>query len=129
MNLCFPQSGVGFKKDWTFFATSHAESLCDSIKETVKRLVGHENLQCPFARSNFAAPINSRLNVVVRAPPHLGWVEMAVDLPEGPHYPGDSPLFFLPCCPLNNCRRAAHSFSKIGRLSSSPHSFPSLDEQ
>ena len=32
--------------------------------------------------------------------PRLGWVEMAVGLPEGPSYPGHSPLFFSLCCPL-----------------------------
>ena len=26
--------------------------------------------------------------------PRLGWAEMAVDLPEGPSYPGHSPSFF-----------------------------------
>ena len=59
-------------------------------------------------------PINSRLNVVVRS--RLGWVEMAVGLPEGPSYPGHSSLIFSLCCPLNNRRKAAHSFFKIGRL-------------
>ena len=47
--------------------------------------------------------------------PRLGWVEMAVGLPEGPNYPGHSPSFFLLCCPLNDRRRAAHSLFKIGR--------------
>ena len=48
--------------------------------------------------------------------PRLGWVEMAVGLPEGPSYPGHSPFFFSLCCPLNDRRRAAHSIFKIGRL-------------
>ena len=48
--------------------------------------------------------------------PHLGWVEMAVGLPEGPSYPGHSPFIFSLCCPLNDRRRAAHSIFKIGRL-------------
>ena len=47
--------------------------------------------------------------------PRLGWVEMAVGLPEGPSYPG-SPLHFFAMLPLNDRRRAAHSFFKIGRL-------------
>ena len=44
---------------------------------------------------------------------------MAVGLPDGPSYPGLSAgtTIFSPCCPLNDCRRAAHSFFKIGRLS------------
>ena len=41
---------------------------------------------------------------------------MAVGLPEGLSYPGNSPLIFSLCCPLNDCRRAAHSIFKIGRL-------------
>ena len=48
--------------------------------------------------------------------PRLGWVEMAVGLPEGPSYPGHSPFIFSVCCPLNDRRRAAHSIFKIGRL-------------
>ena len=41
-----------------------------------------------------SASINSRLNVVVRSPTRLGWVEMAVGLPEGPSYPGHSSSIF-----------------------------------
>ena len=50
----------------------------------------------------------------------LGWVEMAVGLSEGPSYFVHSPHtdHFLLCCPLSNCRRAARSLFKIGRLSS-----------
>ena len=50
--------------------------------------------------------------------PRLGWVEMAVGLPEGPSYPGHSTkTTFLPCFPLNDRRKAAHSFSKTSRPS------------
>ena len=48
--------------------------------------------------------------------PLLGWIEMAVGLPEGPSYHGHSPFIFSLCCPLNDRRRAAHSIFKIGRL-------------
>ena len=48
--------------------------------------------------------------------PRLGWVEMAVGFPEGPSYPGHSPIIFSLCCTLNDRRRAAHSIFKIGRL-------------
>ena len=48
--------------------------------------------------------------------PRLGWVEMAVGLPEGPSYPGHSPFIFSLCCPLNDRRRVAHSIFEIGRL-------------
>ena len=47
--------------------------------------------------------------------PRLGWVEMAVGLPEGPSYPRHSPFIFSLCCPLNDRRRAAHTIFKIGR--------------
>ena len=51
--------------------------------------------------------------------PRLGWVEMAVGLPEDPSYPRhSSEAIFLPCHPLIDHRRAAHCFSKIGHLSS-----------
>ena len=49
--------------------------------------------------------------------PRLGWVKMVVGLPEGSSYPRNSTgIIFLPCCPLNDRRRAAHSFLKIDRL-------------
>ena len=52
-------------------------------------------------------------------PNPVGLVEMAVSLSEGPSYPGHShQTIFSSCCPLNDRRRAARSFSKIGRLSS-----------
>ena len=53
-------------------------------------------------------------------PTPFGWVEMAVGLPEGPSYPGHSPHtnHFFAMLPLNNRRRAARSFFKIGLLSS-----------
>ena len=47
--------------------------------------------------------------------PCLGWVEMAVGLPEGPSYLGHCPSLFA-MLPLNDRRRAANSFFKIGRL-------------
>ena len=66
-------------------------------------------------RSYFSAPINSRLNVVVRSPTPFGLGQNGCWFPEGPSYPGYSPSFLL-CNPLNDCRRTAHSFLKIGRL-------------
>ena len=80
-----------------------------------------EHLLC---RNWCSAPIHIRLNVWCDPQPRLGWVEMAVGLPEGPSYPRHSSRtnHFLPCCPLNDRRRAARSFFKIGRLSS-PFSF------
>ena len=41
---------------------------------------------------------------------------MAVGLPEGPSSPMAFPFTSSLCCPLNDRRRAAHSFFKIGRL-------------
>ena len=47
--------------------------------------------------------------------PHLGWVEMAVGLPEVRGTRALSSIFSL-CCSLNDRCRAAQSFFKIGRL-------------
>ena len=41
---------------------------------------------------------------------------MAVGLPEDPSYPGHSRIIFSLCRALNDCRKAAHSFLKIGHL-------------
>ena len=48
----------------------------------------------------------------------MGWVEMAVGLPEGPSYPSFRalPFIFSLCRPLNDRRKAAHSFLKISCL-------------
>ena len=35
-----------------------------------------------------ASPISSNLNVMVRSPNPLGWIEIAVGLPEDPRYSG-----------------------------------------
>ena len=50
--------------------------------------------------------------------PLLGWVEMAVGLPEGPSYPGHplTQTIFSLRCPVNDHRKAAFRLSKIGRL-------------
>ena len=61
-------------------------------------------------------PINSRLNVVVRSPAPFGlgrngcWPSRRSQLPRA------LPFIFSLCWPLNDRRRAAHSFFKIGRL-------------
>ena len=62
------------------------------------------------------APINSRPNVVVRSPTPL-WVgpKWLLAFPRV-QLPRALPFIFSLCCPLNNRRRAAHSFFKIGRL-------------
>ena len=46
----------------------------------------------------------------------LGWVEVAVGLPEGPRYSGHSPhtKHFSQCSPLKDRRRVARSLFKIG---------------
>ena len=68
-----------------------------------------------------SSPINSRLNVVVRSPTPSGlarngfWPSRGSQLPRP--LPSHKPIFSV-CCPLNDCRRAAHSFFKIGFLSS-----------
>ena len=74
-----------------------------------------------------SAPINSRLNVVVRSLTLFGlgrngcWPSRKSQLPQ------TLPYIFSLCCPLNNRRRAAHSIFKIGFLISlSPLSCPTL---
>ena len=49
----------------------------------------------------------------------LSWVKMAVGSPEGRSYPGHSltQIIFSPCSPLNDRRRVARSFFKIGLFS------------
>ena len=73
-------------------------------------------LVTPSPSGVVAAPINSRLNVVVRSPTPFGlgrngcWTSRESQLPRA------LPFIFSLCCPLNDRRRAAHSFLKIGRL-------------
>ena len=63
-----------------------------------------------------SAPINSRLNVVVWSPAPFGlgrngcWPFRRSQLPRA------LPFIFSLCCPLNDRRRAAYSFFRVGRL-------------
>ena len=63
-----------------------------------------------------AAPINSRLNVVVRSPTPFGLGQNGCWPFRGFQLPRALPFIFLLCCSLNDRGRAAHSFFKIGRL-------------
>ena len=63
-----------------------------------------------------AASINSRLNVVVRSPIPFGLGRNGCWISRGSQLPRALPFIFSLCCPLNDRRRAAHSFFKIGRL-------------
>ena len=65
-----------------------------------------------------AAPINSRLNVVVRSPTTFGLSRNGCWPSRGSQLPQALSFIFSPCFPLNDRRRAAHSFFKISRLSS-----------
>ena len=62
-----------------------------------------------------AAPINSRLNVVVRSPTLFGLGRNGRWPSRGSQLPRALSFIFSLCCPLNDHSRAAHSF-KIGRL-------------
>ena len=62
------------------------------------------------------APINSRLNVVVRSPASFGLGRNGCQPSRGSQLPRAIPFIFSLCCLLNDRRRAAHSFFKIGRL-------------
>ena len=65
---------------------------------------------------SFFAPINSRLNVVVRSPTPFGLGQNGCWPSQGSQLPRALPFIFSLCCPLNDCRRAAHSFFKIDDL-------------
>ena len=74
-----------------------------------------------------AAPINSRLNVVVGSPTPFGLGRNGCWSSRGSQLPRTLPYIFSLCCPLNDRRRAAHSIYKIGRLFSLfPLSCPTL---
>ena len=62
------------------------------------------------------APINSRLNVVVRSPAPFGLGQKGCWPSRGSQLPRALPYIFSLCCPLNDRRRAAHSIYKISRL-------------
>ena len=73
------------------------------------------------------APINSRLNVVVRSPTPFGLGRNGCWPSQGSQLPRALPYIYSPCCPLNERRRTAHSIFKIGRLFSLfPLSCPTL---
>ena len=73
--------------------------------------------QATFVNEDKAsAPINSRLNVVVRSPAPFGLGRNCCCLSRGFQLPRALPFIFSLCCPLNDRRRSAHSFFKIGRL-------------
>ena len=60
--------------------------------------------------------MNSRLNVVVRSPTPFGLSRNGCWTFRGSQLPRALPFIFSLCCSLNDRRRAAHSFFKIGRL-------------
>ena len=62
------------------------------------------------------APINSRLNVVVRSPTPFGLGRNGCCPFRGSQLPWVLPFIFLLCSPMNDRKREAHSFFKIGRL-------------
>ena len=67
-------------------------------------------------RATPAAPINSRLNVLVRSRTPFGLGRNSSWTFQGSQLPRALPFIFSLCCPLNDSRRAAHSFLKIGHL-------------
>ena len=73
------------------------------------------------------APINNRLNVMVRPPNPFGLGRNVCWPSRGSQLPRALPFIFSLCCPLNDRSRAAHSFFKMARLFSLfLFSFPSL---
>ena len=63
-----------------------------------------------------STPINSGLNVVVRSLAPFGLGQNGCWPSRGSQLLRALPFIFSPCCPLNDRRRAAHSFFKISRL-------------
>ena len=63
-----------------------------------------------------SAPINSRLNVVMRSPAPFGLDRNGCWPSRGSQLPRALPFIFSLCCSLNDRRRAAHSIFKIGCL-------------
>ena len=49
LNLCFHKSDFNKAASWSFFATSHGKSPCDSVGGTVKRLAARASLERPLA--------------------------------------------------------------------------------
>ena len=102
----------------------------------LQNISGRQYLSCQTTLS--AAPINCRLNVVVRSPTPFGLGRNGCWPSRGSQLPRPLPFNFSLCCPLNDHRRTAHNFLKIARLLSvflffgpslSPHSSPSPDER
>ena len=67
-------------------------------------------------RGSWPAPINSRLNVVVRSPTPFELGRNGCWPSRGSQLPRALPFIFSLCCLLNDRSRAAHSFFKIGGL-------------
>ena len=63
-----------------------------------------------------SAPINIRLNVMVRSSIQLGLGRNGCWSFREFHLSRALPFIFLLCCPLNDRSRAAHSFFKIDRM-------------
>ena len=99
--------------------------LIRTLRHKVSFLASHRNLQARFRRR--PAPINSRLNVVVRSPTPFGLGRNGCWPSRGSQLPRALSFIFSLCFPLNDRRRAAHSIYKIGRLFSIfPLSCPTL---
>ena len=119
-------------------STTEHVKLCDNCRKNSS--VNSLNIirKCD---TEYAAPINSPLRVVVRSRTPFGLGRNGCWPSRGSQLPRALPFIFSLCCPLNDRSRAAHSFFKIGRLfsyffllpfscpSSSPHSSPSLDKR
>ena len=74
------------------------------------------HLETSVSKKPLSALINSRLNVVVRSPAPFGLGQNGYWPSRGSQLPVALPFIFSLCCPLNDRRRAAHNFFKIGRL-------------
>ena len=76
----------------------------------------HGRAESWFAKTATFTPINSRLNVMVRSPTPFWLGRNGCWTSQKPQLPLALPFIFSLCYPLNDRRRAAHSFLKIGCL-------------
>ena len=86
---------------------------CGSHREKLLSMERIANVACDVKFFDPTAPINSRLNVVVRPPTPFGLGRNGCWPSQGSQLPEALPFIFLLCCPMNHCRRATHSFSKL----------------
>ena len=96
---------------------SEDTEIYPSFKDESKPLFINQKRLNDLVRDLYlSAPSNSRLNVVVRSPAPFGLGQNGCWPSRESQLPRALPFIFSLCCPLNDRRREAHIFFKIGRL-------------